>query len=76
MKKASVRSTAVKKAKAAYKRVKKTSPPGAGGRFKAMTKIAKAGGAKNPKAVAAKIMWKKYGKKGGARLIKKGRAGR
>ena len=62
----------LKAAKAAYKR-SKGKPLGEGSRFKAMTRVAKAGGAKSPKAVAASIMWKKYGKKGGAALIAKGK---
>ncbi|MCP5020057.1 MAG: hypothetical protein GY938_32935, partial [Ketobacter sp.] len=40
----SKRATAVKKATAEYKRVKKAKPLGEGSRFKAMTKVAKAGG--------------------------------
>lgn len=46
---------------------------GGGGRFQLIAERAKKYGAKNPEAVAAAIMWKKYGKKGGARLISKGR---
>ena len=49
-------------------------PLGEGSRFKAIAKSAKLGGAREPKAVAASVMWKKYGKKGGAALIKKGKA--
>jgi len=63
-----------RRARKAYERARKTSPPGGGKRFKALVKVAKLGGARNPRAVAAAIMWKKYGKKGGARLIKKGKA--
>ncbi len=57
-----------------YERVRKTSKPGEGKRFKALKESAKASGAENPDAVAAAAMWKKYGKKGGAKLIKKGKA--
>lgn len=64
---------ALKKARAQYERAKK-KPPGEGSRFKAVAAAARASGAKNPEAVAAKAMWKKYRKKGGARLIKKGKA--
>ena len=46
-----------------YKKVAKKSKPGAGARFQAVKKVAKAGGAKNPAAVAAAIGRKKYGKK-------------
>lgn len=46
----------------AYERIKKTSPPGEGGRFKAIEAIAAAGGAKEPGAVAAVIGRKKYSK--------------
>lgn len=52
----------------------KKKPAGEGSRFKAVETAAKVGGARNPAAVAAAIMWKKYGKKGGAALIKKGKA--
>lgn len=57
----------------AYKVAAKTSKPGAGKRFAAIEESAKAGGAREPAAVAASIMWKKYGKKGGAKLIKAGK---
>ena len=57
-----------------YERVRKTTKPGSGKRFKALEASARASGASNPKAVAAAVMWRKYGKKGGARLIKKGKA--
>lgn len=48
--------------RAAYEKVKKTSPPGEGSRFKAIEKIAAAGGAREPGAVAAAIGRAKYGK--------------
>ena len=60
-------------ARQAYERARKKYAPGEGKRFKALVKSAKAGGARNPRAVAAAVMWKRYGKKGGARLIKKGK---
>jgi len=47
--------------------------PGEGSRFKALAASAKASGASDPDAVAGAVMWKKYGKKGGAALIKKGK---
>jgi len=55
--------------------VAKKTKPGEGSRFEAMVRIGKANKVRNPKAVAAAIMWKKYGKKGGAALIKKGKKG-
>ncbi len=61
-------------ARKAYEEAVKTSAPGEGKRFAALAKAAEAGGAKNPRAVAAAAMWEKYGKKGGAALIKKGKA--
>lgn len=64
--------TAARKARKEYEKAKK-KPPGEGSRFKAVAKGAKARGARNPEAVAAFIMWKKYKKKGGAALIRKGK---
>ena len=55
-------------ARKAYQKAKK-KPLGEGSRFKAVARAAKASGAKNPEAVAAAQRWKKYGKKGGAKLI-------
>lgn len=46
-----------------YERITKSSRPGGGNRFKAIVKIAKLGGAKNPEAVAASIGIRKYGKR-------------
>lgn len=60
-------------ARKAYERARKTSKPGEGKRFAALARAAEVGGAENPEAVAASIMWKKYGKKGGAALIRKGK---
>lgn len=61
-------------ARKAYEKAAKTSEPGEGSRFKALAKSAAAGGAKDAVKVAAAAMWKKYGKKGGAALIKKGKS--
>jgi len=60
-------------ARKGYQRAKK-KPLGEGSRFQAIVKSAKLGGAKEPEAVAAAVMWKKYGKKRGVALIKKGKA--
>ena len=60
-------------ARKAYKKAAK-KPLGEGSRFKAVEESARAGGAREPKAVAASVMWKKYGEKGGAAIIKKGKA--
>lgn len=62
----------LKVAKAAYKKAKK-KPLGEGSRFKAMTRVAKAGGAKNPEAVAAMIGRRKYGAKKMAKMAAAGR---
>ena len=50
-----------KAARENYQAVAKKTPVGAGGRFAAVEKAAKAGGATNPAAVAAAIGRKKYG---------------
>ena len=60
-------------ARGAYQSAAK-KPLGEGSRFKAVEESARAGGAREPEAVAASVMWKKYGKKGGAAIIKKGKA--
>ena len=60
------------KARKAYQRAKK-KPLGEGSRFKAVAAAAKAGGAKNPEAVAAVVGRKKYGKKKMASLSAKAR---
>ena len=60
-------------ARRAYEKARKTSKPGEGSRFKAVAKAAKAGGAKNPAAVAAAIGRRKYGK---AKFQKMAAAGR
>lgn len=62
----------LKAAKAAYKRAKK-KPLGEGSRFKAMTRVVKAGGAKNPEAVSAMIGRRKYGAKKMAKWAAAGR---
>lgn len=66
---------AATKARKAQQKVQKTAKLGSGARFAAVQKAAKAGGAKNPQAVAASVMWKKYGKKKGSALIAKGKKG-
>ncbi len=63
----------VVQARKAYERAKKTSKPGEGKRFEALTKVIEAGGAKNPEAVAAYIGRKKYGKKRFQEMAAKGR---
>lgn len=50
-----------KSARKAYERVAKTSKPGTGARFAALTKSIAASGARNPAAVAASIGRAKYG---------------
>jgi hypothetical protein len=55
-----------------YKKAKK-KPLGEGSRFKAVAASAKAGGARNPAAVAAAIGRKKYGKAKFQRLAAAGR---
>jgi len=62
----------VVQARKAYERAKKTSKPGEGKRFEALTKVIEAG-AKNPEAVAAYIGRKKYGKKRFQEMAAKGR---
>jgi hypothetical protein len=53
---------------------KKRKPKlGSGARFKKLTKSLKRGGARNPKALAAYIGRKKYGKKKFQKLATKGR---
>lgn len=51
----------------------KKAPLGQGGRFAAVEKAAKAGGAKNPAAVAAAVGRKKYGSEKMAKMAAKGR---
>lgn len=60
-------------ARQAYQHAAETTAPGEGSRFKALENSAAASGASDPGAVAGAAMWKKYGKKGGAALIKKGK---
>jgi len=57
------RQEAAKRAQAKYEKVKKTSKPGGGERFKALEGALEAKGAKDPGALAASIGRKKYGKK-------------
>jgi hypothetical protein len=66
-------SKALKRARAGYRRAVKTSRPGAGKRFKAFAKMAKAGGARNPAAVAAVAGRRKYGAKRFAKMAGRGR---
>ena len=66
-------STKVKKAEAKYETAKKDSPPGEGGRFKAMKSVLKAKGAKDPGALAAHIGRKKYGAKKFGKMAAKGK---
>ena len=65
----------VKKAKAAYKEAVKTSKPGEGKRFSALTNQLKAEGksANSAKAIAASIGRKKYGAKKMGSMAAKGR---
>lgn len=51
----------------------KNKPLGSGARFKAVAAEAKAGGAKNPEAVAAAVGRKKYGAKKMAKMAAAGR---
>lgn len=60
------------KARKQYEKAKK-KPLGEGSRFKAVAATAKAGGAKNPAAVAAAVGRKKYGKKKMAKMAAAGR---
>lgn len=55
---------AARKARLAYERAAKTTKPfqKGGARFKAIAAAAKARGARSPEAVAASVLWKKYGK--------------
>ena len=59
-------------ARKAYQKARK-SPLGSGKRFAAVKAAAKAGGARNPAAVAAFVGRKKYGKKKMAKLAAAGR---
>jgi hypothetical protein len=70
----SAKKTLAETAAKAYENVKEKTPPGEGGRFKALTKaIAARGGVENPAAVAAVAGRKKYGKAGMAKMAAKGR---
>jgi hypothetical protein len=62
-----------KAAAKAYEKVKASSKPGEGSRFKALTKALAAKGAKNPAALAAWIGRKKYGAKRMAKMAARGR---
>ncbi len=60
-------------ARTKQKKIQKTAKLGSGKRFSALVASVKAGGAKNPGAVAAMIGRKKYGPKRMAKLAIKGR---
>ena len=60
-------------ARKAQKVVQKTATLGSGKRFKAVERAAKAGGARNPGAVAAAVGRKKFGPKKFAKLSATGR---
>lgn len=60
-------------ARAQYERVKAKARLGSGERFAALTKALAARGAKTPRALAAWIGRRKYGKKRFAQLARKGR---
>lgn len=62
-----------KKAMEKYEKVKKTSKPGEGKRFKALTEALEAKGVDNPEALAAYIGRKRWGKKKMAEWAAKGR---
>ncbi len=61
------------KASLSTRRPTRTAQLGSGARFKAVAAAAKAGGAKNPNAVAASVGRKKYGQKAMARMSVAGR---
>jgi len=61
-------------AKAAYERAKKKYPLGEGHRFKAMSNLVQARGAKTPGALAAYIGRRSLGKERFQRLAARGRA--
>jgi len=73
--KKNVQSTLAKRraARKHYEKVARSKPVGEGSRFEAVEASAKAGGARNPGAVAAAIGRKKYGK---AKFQKMAAAGR
>jgi len=56
-----------------YQQTKKKSPPGEGKRFKALAKVLQAKGVKNPRALAAWIGRRKYGKARFQEMARKGR---
>lgn len=62
-----------RKLRKGYKTAVATTPPGEGSRFAALEKVAAAGGATNPGAIAAAIGRKKYGKKRFAKMAAAGR---
>ena len=62
-----------KSARRAYERAAAEHPAGEGSRFKAIERVAEAGGARNPGAVAAAIGRKKYGAKRMAKMAQAGK---
>jgi len=62
-----------RRARMAQKKVQKTAKLGSGKRFAAVARAAKAGGARDPQAVAAAIGRKKYGRKRFAKMAARGR---
>ena len=62
-----------KQARRNYEEARKESSPGEGSRFAALEKVAEAGGARNPGAVAASIGRKKYGKARFQKMAAQGR---
>ena len=60
-------------AEKAYEQVKKTSKPGEGRRFKALSKALASKGAENPDALSAWIGRRKYGKERFQQMAAKGR---
>lgn len=68
------KTAAIRRAKKHYEVVAKKSPPGAGGRFKALSaSIAAKGNVRNPKAVTAAIGRAKYGKGGFQKMAAAGK---
>jgi hypothetical protein len=59
------------KAEKRYEKAKRATPPGEGSRFEALSESLEEKGAEDPKALAAWIGRKKYGKTGFAKLAKK-----
>jgi hypothetical protein len=60
-------------ARGSYERVRRRSKPGSGARFQALSEDLAKKGAKNPRALAAWIGRRKYGKKRFQAMAAKGR---